>query len=130
MGDTVSWQPLLRDALAALASPADEQVRANGPGCIACDLLEDFDHARLVTLGNAELSEAQHESLNRIDAEVQAMQPQDLECFDNEVIRRPAWEVLRPLAGSALREFGWENAKAQVFVETRPGVWHRPPSEA
>jgi hypothetical protein len=129
MGDTVFWRPLLRDALAALASPTDEQVRANGPGCIAWDLLEDFAHARLVTLGNAELSEAQRESLKRIAAEVRAMQPQDMECFDGQVIRRPAWEVLRHLSGSALLEFGWGNAKAQVFVETRPGVWHRPPSE-
>src|SRR5215210_6163878 len=40
--------------LAALASPADEQVHANGPGCIARELLEDFDHARSVTVGNAE----------------------------------------------------------------------------
>src|SRR5262249_5822268 len=43
----VLWEPLLRDALAALAAPPDKQVRCNGPGCIACDLLNDFDHARL-----------------------------------------------------------------------------------
>jgi hypothetical protein len=129
MDDAVHWRPLLRDALAALASPPDEQVRANGPGCIACDLLEDFDHARLVALGNAELSEGQRESLNCIDAEARAMQPHDLECFHSEVIRRPAWEILRGQAGHALRTFGWEHAKAQAFVETQPGVWHRPPSE-
>jgi hypothetical protein len=52
-----------------------------------------------------------------------------LECFNNEVIQRPAWAILRNLAGSALREFGWEDAKVQVFVENQPGLWHRPPSE-
>lgn len=128
MEDAVLWQPLLRDALAALASPPDEQVRANGPGCVACDLLEDFDHARRVTLGNAELSEAQRASLGRIDAEIRAMRPSDLECFNSEVIRRPAWQTLRDFAAAALREFGWEGARAQVFVEIQPGVWRRPSS--
>jgi hypothetical protein len=129
MVDAVHWRPLLRDALAALASPADEQVRANGPGCIACDLLVDFDHARLVTVGNAELSESQRQSLDRIESAARAMLPPDLECFNNEVIQRSAWAILRNLAGPALREFGWGGAKVQVFVETQPGLWHRPPSE-
>jgi hypothetical protein len=54
--DTVSWQPLLREALAVLSLSADEQIRVNGPGCIACDLLNDFDHARVVAIK----SEGQH----------------------------------------------------------------------
>jgi hypothetical protein len=129
MGEAVHWQPLLHDALAILTSPPDEQIRANGPGCVACDLLGDFDHARLVALGNAELSECQRESLDRIEAEVRTMQPQDLECFNNEAVRRPAWQALRDLAGQALREFGWQDAKPQVFVQTSPGVWLRPSSK-
>jgi hypothetical protein len=129
MADAVHWRPLLRDALAALASSADEQLRANGPGCIACDLLEDLDHARLVAVGNAELSESQRQSLDRIDGAALAMLAPDLECFNNEVVQRPAWAILRNLAGSALREFGWGDVRIQVFVETQPGLWHRPPSE-
>jgi len=130
MVDAVYWRPLLRGTLAALASPADEQVHANGPGCIARDLLEDFDHARSVTVGNAELSEARRRSLDRIDGAARALVPPGLEGFNNEVIQRPAWAILRKLAGSALREFGWGGAKVQVVVETQPGLWHRPPSEA
>jgi len=43
-----------------LALPPDEQIRVNGPGCVACDLLNDFDHARTVALENApDLSERQ-----------------------------------------------------------------------
>jgi hypothetical protein len=128
MEDAVLWQPLLRDALAALASPPEEQVRANGPGCIACDLLEDFDHGRLVALGNGELTDTQCVALGGLDAAIRSMQPPDLECFNSEVIRRPAWQSLRDLAAGALREFGWEGAKTQVAIEIRPGVWHRPPS--
>ena len=39
------WEMLLREALAVLALPPDEQVRVNGPGCVVCDLLEDFESA-------------------------------------------------------------------------------------
>jgi hypothetical protein len=125
-----SWQRLLRDALAALALPPDEQVRVNGPLCVACELLNDFDHARTVVLGNAgNLTEEQRGLLDLIDGTMRAMERADFECFNNEVVRRPVWEQLRELAADALREFGWENAVVHPFVEVQPGVWHRPPSD-
>ena len=34
------WQMLLREALAVLALPVDEQVRVRVPGCVACELLK------------------------------------------------------------------------------------------
>jgi hypothetical protein len=124
------WQLLLRDALAILALPPDEQVRVNGPGCVACDVLNDFDHARAVALGNAPgLSEEQRGLLDRIDATMRAMQQPDFECFNNEVVRRPVWQDLRERAAEALRAFGWERARVQPSVEVQPGVWHRPLSE-
>jgi hypothetical protein len=52
------------------ALPSDEQVRVNGPGCVACDLFNDFDHARTVALGNApDLSEAQQALLEAEDSD-------------------------------------------------------------
>jgi hypothetical protein len=125
------WQRLLRDALGVLALPLDEQIRANGPGCIACDLLNDFDDARKVAIGNApDLSEEQRDLLDRIDATMRAMEQADFECFNSEVVRRPLWQELRELAADALRAFGWESVVVRPFVEVQPGVWHRPPSEA
>jgi hypothetical protein len=124
------WQSLLRDALAVLALPPDEQVRASGPGCVACDLLNDFDNARTVALANVpKLSEHQRGLLERIDANMQAMEQPDFECFDTEVVRRPVWQIIRELAAEALREFGWESIVVRPFVEVQPGVWHGPPSE-
>lgn len=122
------WQPLLRDALAILAAQPDEQLRANGPGCIACDLLEEFLHARSYARKKATLCEAQREALDRIDAGIQAMEKFDLECGNDEVLHRPAWEGLRQLATHVLREFDWEGTRAQESVETQPGVWQRPRS--
>jgi len=121
------WQRLLRDALAVLALPPDEQVRVNGPGCVACDLLNDFDHARTVALGNAPgLSEKQRGWLDRIDAAMRGMQQPDFECFNNEVVRRPVWQELRELAAEALRTFGWDRLTVRPFEEVQPAVWHRP----
>ena len=97
MSEPVLWQPLLRDCLAALAAPPEQQVRANGPGCIACDLLNDVDNARLVALDHAPLSDAQRSVLESLDAASSGLQPDDLVCFDNEVVRRPAWQSLREL---------------------------------
>ena len=56
------------------------------------------------------------------------MQPPDPECFNGKVIWRQVWQILRNRAPGALREFGWEGSRAQVFVEIRPGIWPRPPA--
>ena len=124
------WRPLLRTALAVLALPADEQERVNGPGCVACDLDSDFDHARLVALGNApDLTDEQRALLDRIEAVLRSKQPPDYECFNPSVLRRPVWQHLRELAAEALRAFGWEGALVRPFAEIQPGVWQRPAAE-
>jgi hypothetical protein len=124
------WQKLLRTALVVLALPADEQGRANGPGCVACDLDSDFDHARSVALGNApDLTDDQRRRLDRIEAVLRSKQPPDYECFNPEVLRRPVWQELRVLAAEALRAFGWEGAVVHPFAEVQPGVWQRSPAE-
>jgi hypothetical protein len=131
VGDRAPWEKLLREALAILALPADEQVRANGPGCVACDLLNDFDHARIVATGNeAGLSDDQRRSLEAIDTVMRSMEKPDFECFNNEVLGRPVWERLRKLAAHALRLFGWEGTVVGPFVEVERGVWRRQPSTA
>jgi hypothetical protein len=126
--DSITWQPLLRESLAVLTLPPDEEVRANGPGCVACDLLNDFDHARSVALGNAaQLSSEQRRILDAIDSSMRSMEDLDFECFNNEVLRRPVWQRLRELAADALRNFGWTRTVVAPFVESESGVWRRPP---
>jgi len=69
------WQGLLRDALAVLALPPDEQLRANCPDCVACDFSNGFYHAHLFTLESApELSDVQRSLLARIDTAIRAME--------------------------------------------------------
>jgi hypothetical protein len=102
------WQRLLHHALAFLASRPEEQIRVTGQGCVACELLNDIDHARTVAIGNAaDLSDKQRILLDQIDATMRTMEKADFECFNNEVIRRPVWQLLREQATQALRAFGW-----------------------
>src|ERR1700722_11042531 len=129
--DSVPWVSLLCEALVILALPAEEQVRANGPGCVACDLLNDFDHARNVAIGNNSLlSDSQRKILNAIDEVIGSMLGPDFECFNNEVLHRPVWQRLRELAADALRRLGWEGSAVEPFAEVQPGVWRRPPINA
>jgi hypothetical protein len=122
------WRALLCQALAVLALPADEQIRLNGPGCVGCDLLNDFDHARSVAGDEAKLSDDQRRALETIDKIIRSMDEPDRECMNNEVLRRPVWMRLRESAVEALRVFSWEGTVVEPFVEVQPGVWHRVPS--
>lgn len=128
--DEEPWQRLLCDALSLLALPHNEQVRVNGPGCVACDLLNDFDHARIVALGKAKnISEEQRKLLERIDSVMGGMQQPDLECFDIEVLQRPVWHDLRELAAASLQAFGWDRVVVRPFTEVEPGVCYKPYAE-
>jgi hypothetical protein len=95
-------------------------------------LLNDFDHARIVAVGNAaeKLSDEQRRLLNTIDGVMRSMQKPDDECFNTEVLHRPVWRRLRELATEALRDFSWAATVVEPFVEVEPGVWRRPPSDA
>ena len=127
MSGSEPWQRLLRDALAVLALPPDEQVRANGPGCVACDLSEAFYHSHSVALECAsQLSNVQSVLLGRIETAIRSMQAPDVECGNEDVLRRPAWQELRQMADEALWAFGWQGVPPPPSVEIQPGVWHRP----
>jgi hypothetical protein len=129
--NTDYFRRALCDALVVLSLPPDEQVRVNGPGCLSCDLLNDFDIARkdVCEYLAEELSVEQRRLLDEIDALTMAMQEPDYECFNNEVVRRPVWQRLRELATETLRVFGWEQRSVKPFNEVEPGVWFRPPNE-
>ncbi len=131
MSEDETWKCLLRDALAALALPPDEQVRTNGPGCVACDLSEAYHHAHAYALECApQLSGVQRGLLGRIEGAIRAMSGPDIECGNEAIVRRPAWQELREMAADALRALGWQGVSIQPYVETQPRVWHRSLAEA
>jgi hypothetical protein len=130
LGDEVRSVALghLRDALVALSLPRAEQIRSIGPGCVACELLDDFDWAAGLCRTSCDLSVDQSAGLDAIDSVINQMDEADCGCFDHDVLERAAWERLRGLARGALDVFGWSGASLEPFREVAPGVWRRPPS--
>ena len=117
---------ILRESLTILAMPAEKQIKYNGPGCVCCDLLNDYDHAYTATMSNIELTNSQKEILRKIDSAMNDMSEDDYECFNNKVLDRPAWINIRSLAKYALSEFQWKLKEFNEPQEVKPGVWHRP----
>ena len=117
-----------RETLAALALPPDEQRSVTGPGCLACDLLNDFHYACDLFLSHCidAVTAEQRTVIAEINAILSEMTGADLECFNDEVVTRPVWQSLRDTANEALRVFGCEGQTVEPFVEIQPGVWQRP----
>jgi len=118
-----------RDAVVVLALPAEEQPRVNGPGCLACDLLNDFHYACETFISNfgGRLTTAHRAAITEMHKIIGSMEEADYECFNDDVARRPVWERLRKQARGTLRVFECVHATVQPFAETQPGVWVRPP---
>jgi hypothetical protein len=126
--DVNSIERLLRDAVVALSLPAAEQCRVTLPGCVSCELLNDFDHA--YTCYRQSLAERltpdRADVLAKIDKTMNLMSPSDCVCYDTTVLDRPAWAGLRHLALEAVMLFGWQDYSLNPYLESEPGVWKRP----
>jgi hypothetical protein len=120
---------LLKDALVMLSLPPAEQRRLNGPGCLTCDMFEDYQQALSVTQhdGAIQFTPAQSRVLQEIGHALNALAKEDCECFASEAVCRPAWQAIREIAFAALPLFGWQGATIRPFSERSPGVWTRPP---
>jgi hypothetical protein len=116
-----SWRTALGEALNGLALSADGQIRRSGLDCAACELLYDFDLARAVAADDPRLTGEERACLGAIERAVQSMTESDRECFNDEVLGRPAWQELRRLAAEGLRTFGWENSARRLANDALVG---------
>ena len=115
-----------------LSLPPEEQARLNGPGCLTCDMSEDF-HSAWEAVKHDKVSKftpQQSELLEQIRQTLDSLKQSDCECFNPEMVKRPAWQSLREQSRAALLALGWEDATVQPYVEKSPGVWERGPSGA
>ncbi len=123
----------LKEGIAALALPPAEQIRITLPGCVTCDLLNDFDSWSRSTLnefGDAVTSN-QKEILEAISRKMDEMTDEDYECAHTREdalprLTRPRWDDLRKLAEEALHIFGWPKPIVEPYCEVSDGIWHRP----
>ena len=118
---------LLCDALVALSLPPAEQVRVTQPGCVSCELIEDFSHGHtcFAQSCSGQISTTASQLLSEIHSTIESLSDDDCVCFDNSVLDRPAWSQLRSLATKALTTLGWEENELGAYSETEPGVWRR-----
>lgn len=125
--DLPRFERLLRDALTALSLPPTEQCRVTEPGCVGCELVEDFAHAyHCVTDGGSpHLNRKQKAVLADLDATIRQLTDADCVCFDPTILSRPVWNDIRKLARVALLSFDWIDHTIQPYTETEEGVWRR-----
>lgn len=118
---------LLQDALIALSLPADEQIRVTHPGCVSCELIENFTHGYQCFCQSCadELSDDTAALLTQIDDTIESLADDDCTCFDNTVMNRPKWAELRRLATRAIDAMGWAGFALKPYSEIEPGVWQR-----
>lgn len=128
--DTDFIEGLLRDAVVSLSLPAAEQCRVTAPGCVACELLNDFDHAYKCFSQSCvdRLTPKRSQLLGEIDRTMDSMSDPDFVCFDPSVLDRPVWATLRDLAAQAVALFGWQDHVVSPYTEIAPGIWRRPAS--
>jgi hypothetical protein len=72
------------------------------------------------------LTERQRDLLAKLHATLRGLREPDIEYGNNDIVRCPAWRVLRESTAEELRSFGWPVARVQPFMEVEPDVWHRP----
>lgn len=119
---------LLKDALVMLALPPEEQQRLNAPGCLTCDLYEDFQAAWRAAQNDADLglTSEQRGALQALSQALEALAPEDCDCLTPGAVRGPGWQAIRQQAAAALPCFGWQHTTVRPFNQTSPGVWTRP----
>lgn len=115
-------------SLQALALPPDEQVRVTSPGCVTCDLSEDFRlyHELFLEEWGGTLTAEQQEALAQVAKTLDAVPMEALQCFDASMLEHEAWGAVRRMAEGALKALGWAVEAPPAFQEEQPGVWRRP----
>lgn len=108
-----------------LSLPPADQLRINGQGCAACELLDDFNISSKDVLENSDIAAEQAMLLREMQSAIKSMPDKDYECFNPNVLRRESWQALRELSHEALSLFGWHDARLAPFTEVEPGVWLR-----
>ena len=116
----------LMTSLTALTRPAEEQVRETWPGCVVCELYDDFEsdlrYYREAWEVAPEAGAALDSVLRVLDETVAPEHP----CDDLTLVERPEWDRVRAEAASALRVLGWEGLRMTHYEWVAPGVLQRP----
>jgi hypothetical protein len=119
----------LRISLQALALPAPEQVRVTKPGCVTCELSQDFAHWSEEYLAHfaRTVSSTQRSALQAVAVALEAVPTSDLRCNNDALLQRPSWQQVRFAAQRALSALGWLLEAPPAYVRLSHDVWQRGP---
>jgi|JI10StandDraft_1071094.scaffolds.fasta_scaffold110603_6 hypothetical protein len=120
--------PLVQQAIVALALPSSEQVRVTQPGCVTCELLEEFRHAfQCYQLLDYDAQDpALIASLSELEEFLEQIDVENFECGNEKVLDGTQWSSIRLFARQLLTQFGWNSVIVEPYRETQPRVWNRP----
>jgi hypothetical protein len=118
----------LKESLQALALLPAEQIRVTQPGCVTCELYEDFhlNYHAYVGMLDAELSENQRGLLHAVVKNLENIPDEAFECYNNNCLEHPAWAEVRSSATAALSGLGWMVEAPAEYREVERDVWKRP----
>jgi hypothetical protein len=95
-------QLVFRRALERLSRSADEQIRDKPPGvCLTCDLVNDYDDTSFTTTAMS-LPDDLKGMWVELGKSLEALDGDDLECDNDDAVRRPAWQAVRAAASRTL----------------------------
>ena len=110
-----------------LASEPDDVIEANGPGCVTCDLFEEYETISSAFLGEhgREIDFNQANQIKALATFMNEMPEDDFVCFDNSMLSRPNWNQVRQMSRDILSSFDVSWDEIPKYVEIEPGVWRR-----
>lgn len=123
-----------------LAADAIEQVKSELPGCITCDLIDDFGswYEDYIEIINSKLSDKQIKILREIDCVFDEILKEDtfkcLYIYSEEEIEQSNykvilesvnWRTIRSLANDLLITMGEKNKKLQQYIQISDNFWRK-----
>jgi hypothetical protein len=116
-----------RISLQALALPAPEQVRVTKPGCVTCELYQDFQHwsEEYLTHFAGVVSPTQRSAIQAVSGALDAIPPSDRTCNNDALLQRLSWQHVRFAAQRALSTLAWPLDAPAPYVRLSHDVWQR-----
>ncbi|WP_184548991.1 hypothetical protein [Mucilaginibacter sp. FT3.2] len=110
-------------SILALASDKQSQITYTTPGCVVCDLTDDFETYGKRCYNKSDYSIAQSQLIDELDQIIDRFVESGYECFDLDALDTPLWNQIRRKALEAVSAFGYLLTPLPKNIETQDGVW-------
>lgn len=108
----------------ALASDKQSQIDYTIPGCVVCDLIEDFETYGKRCFNKSDYSIEQSNFVDELTELIDQLVETGYECFDTHILDTLLWNHIRNKASDALKSFGYSLIPLPQNIQTQSGVWN------